>query len=715
MTHLSRKGFILFLVCGLALVMVVLLVSLNTHRSGSVVHLNRTIEQERIMLLAQAGINEMLARVKSQINDADSNVGRAIKQFWQAKNPPTKPRVIFSQEFSAENLKGSNSLAGQYLGNQGEVSGTINIVVSSAVKSPEPCYLGHIELIGKARYRRIPGEIRVKERREIKITDLSDPFLDKYALFVKSFYRLINNPEKRIIVQGIKGKKPTEYSFVYLGNRGYPRCLEFPQGHKSAQAPPVILDLDFREDNKLLGPFYQPASFKVKNNSFTQASVGNLFFVNPAFPFSAISGNFSTAADFHKTEELVSIYRSIVDSSSDHAETEGSLGYVVTKDYQKSGGNPANSEVFRSLVTSLMNNWQYHYGFTDYLSVSGGNGGKPFTSEHPFMGILKYFDDMQKFNPQRCIGGKMPALFGENRDTPVYIEGPVFLRFFKVAFVDQVEISFDLHGGYSLDVPFPPVPMNYEHQPETFSGKKLANPVDSRTDQLMSKPIEHFSINNFFFGAGALPAKTPTSVITGIEGHDIFPALDSSLKSVSQVYQTSKDFLADRIREVNGEKILFLDGTSLIMEAEDQILDLSRFNKFRGKGRIILAEGSCMLGDLLPSDPKNCSLRIYLMYGRFQLASKSNVTRISASLAATTSLSDNSSSNPAMEGGIDFNGHSLDLVGNLIVDNLFEMRNLPKNGFMKITHDPALFYPDYPVRVSVAPAKSLQAVNYYAE
>lgn len=715
MTRLSRKGFILFLVCGLALVMMVLLVSLNTHRSGSVVHLTRTIEQERIMLLAQAGINEMLAQVKSEINNPDSTSGRAIKQFWRAKAPLNNAKVVFSQDFAADSLKISNNLVEKYLDGKGEVSGNLNIVLHSAVKCPNPCYLGYIELVGKARYKKLPGEIRVKERREIKITDLADPFLDKYALFLKSFCRSLNNPEKHIIIQGIKDKDPTQYSFVYLGNRGYPACPEFPQGHKSAQTPPVILDLDFREDKKLLGPFYQPGSFKVKNSQFAQASSGNLFFVNPPFPFSSISGNFSASSDFHKTKELVSIYKSIVDSSKQHAETEGSLGYVIARDYNKSGGNPANSEVFRSLVTSLMNNWQYHYGYTDYTSVSGANGQKPFTNEHPYMGIIDYFEQMQKFNPQRCLGGKMPAFFGENRDTPVYIEGPAFLRFFKVAFVDQVKISFDLHGGYSLDVPFPPVPMNFEQQPQTFSGKKLTNPVDNRTDQLMSKPVEHFSMNNFFFGAGALPAKTPTSVITGIEGHDIFPAFDSSLKSLAQVYQNSSEFFADRIRDINGEKVLFLDGTSLIMQADNQLLDLSKFSRFTGKGRLILAEGSCKLGDLLPVDPKTCSLRIYLMYGRFQLASINSPTRIRASLAATSSFADNSSANPAMEGGIDFNGRSLDLIGNLVVDNLFEMKNLPKNGFVKITHDPTLYYPDYPVRISVAPTKSMQAVNYYAE
>ncbi len=100
------------------------------------------------------------------------------------------------------------------------------------------------------------------------------------------------------------------------------------------------------------------------------------------------------------------------------------------------------------------------------------------------------------------------------------------------------------------------------------------------------------------------------------------------------------------------------------------------------------------------------------MLGRFQLASEGSVAKIRASLVATTSFSDNSTYNPGMEGGIDFNDCSLDLMGNLVVDNLFEMRNLPKNGFMRITHDPELYSPAYPVRASISPTKSLLAVSY---
>lgn len=706
----GRRGFVLFLVCTLALVMMVMIISLSSHKSGAVLQLNRTIEQERVVLLAQAGINEMLATVKAGVNDRNSAIGSSIYGFWKSK-PSAGARVIYKAEFGPGQLKMSNRLVDDYLGNRGEVSGQVSIVATERVNGSRPSFIGHVELIGKARYKDFPSEIRVKERRELKIVDLSDPFLDKYALFVKSFCRSLNNPAKRIVIQGVTPDDPNRYSFAYLGNRSYPACPEFPQGHRSAEAPPVILDLDFKEDRKLLGPFYKPGTFQTVSSQHSQASNGNLFFVIPPFNFATIAGSFSPGTDFHKTPELVSIYRSIVNSSGQYAGTEGSLGYVIAKDYQKSGGNPAGSDVFRSLVRSLMQNWKYHYGYTDFSSITNGT----FTGEHPFSGLLSYFEETKQSNPQRTFGGKMPLLFGENRDTPVYVEGPVFLRFFKIAFVDQVNVKFSLHGGNSLDVPFPPVPMHYEKTPVTFSGKPLNPKVDNRTDKLMSMPVEHFSINNFFFGAGKTPAKSPTAVKSGIEGHDVFPAFDESLRTVAHLYQTGDQFLNDRVKTIGGQKTLDLDGISLIMGTDNKPLNLATVEKYRGKGRIVVGEGNCNIGNMAPMSVANDSLSIYLMAGRFFIKSESGTANIYASLAATTCFSDNSSPSTSSEGGIEFDGKNVSIYGNLIVDNLFEMRNLPEGGQLRIVHSPELYFPDYPVRVSVGQTRSLLAVDYHAE
>ena len=695
----------------MVLVIMILLASLSTHKSGVLLQLSKTIDQERTILLAQAGINEMLAAIKENINNPSTSVGNCIKRNWANKGPISLPKPVFNKFFYASNLKLSNKLARQQIGPGVSVNGQAIIVLTKKLNTPGNSYLGYVELTGNVFHKNSTNIIRVKERREIKTVDLSDPFLDKYALFVKSFCRSINNPAKRIIIQGVKNTDATKYSFIYLGNRSYPACPEFPKGSLSTKVPPVIVDLDFKADKKLLGSFYQPQAFATKSKSNSQASNGNLFFVSPGLSFAPIAKSFSAATDFHKTPELVSIYKTIINSGQKYSEIEGSLGYVIGKDYQKSGGNPANSEIFRSLVNSLTYNWKYHYGFSDFTSITGSS----FTSNQPYSGINSYFKEMSQFNPQRNIGGKMPLFFGEKRDTPVYIEGPVYLRFFKVAFVDQVSVKFNLHGGNMLDVPFPTIPLRFERVPKTFSGKKLSTPIDKRTKKLMSAACDNFSINNFYFGANTISAKTPTSVNGKIEGYNVFPSLDESLRNITNIYETSKDFVNNRVASINGKKTIFLDGISLILGENSHTLDLSSVQQFKGKGKIIIAKGNCELGNLLPQNTKSDKLSIYLMRGRFKLKSKSQITKIRASLIATTDFNNNAISSLSIEGGIDFNNHNLELTGNLIVDNLFELANLPKGGFLKIIHDSNLYFPSFPVRTSISPTKSILACDYHAK
>jgi hypothetical protein len=693
----------------LALVMMVMIIGLSRHKSGAVLQLNRTIEQERAVTLAQAGVNEMLASIKAEVNDKDTPVGKAIHQLWKTRPAVTGAKSIFNASFDASRLKMTNQLVEETLGSRGDVSGQISLVITERVSGiPRPAYLGYVELIARTKYHDYPAETRVKERREIRVVDLSDPFIDKYALFVKSFCRSINDPKKRIIVQGVTTDDPGRYSFAYLGNRSYPVCPEFPNGSKSAETPPVILDLDFEKDKYLLGSFYQPAAFRMRDNKLSQISDGNLFFVSPAIPFSKISGSLSLAGDFHKTSELLTIYNSIVKDAREQGQQEGTMPYMIYQDFLRSGGNPANSEAFRSLVNTLMANWKYQYGYTDYTKITKDNA---FVSNHPFVGIFKYFEEVEKSNPMRVNGGKMPLLFGEARNTPVYVEGPVFLRFFKIAFNDEIEVNFDLKD-IVVPVSFPAVAMHYEKTPETFSGKILNPPVDSRNDRLMSMPIEHFSINNFFFGAGNISAKTPTAVKGGVEGYDVFPAFDESLRSVAYYYQTADEFVKDRVKTIDGQKTLDLDGISLIAGKSGQALDLSGVHRYRGKGKIVLGEGKCQIGDLLPLNSGEDSLGIYLMYGRFVIAADGPSADIHASLVATTCFNDNSQASASSEGGIEFAGKSVNIVGNLVVDNLFEMRGMPDGGFLRIVHDPELYVPKYPVRVSVGQTRSLLAVEY---
>ncbi|MFZ2961015.1 MAG: hypothetical protein WA705_29395 [Candidatus Ozemobacteraceae bacterium] len=710
--RLTRQGVALFFVCAFALLMMIMVIGLSTHKSGEVLQLSRTLEQERIVLFAEAGISEMLAAVKAGVNNQNSGIGSAIFNFWKS-GFAGGAKVIYQADVPSSQLPVSNALVADQIANRAEISGQVRIVIIDKIEGARPSYSGFVELVGKSKSRDLP-EIRLKERREIKIVDLSDPFVDKYVLFVKSFCRLLNNPKKRIVIKGIAPDDPTKYSFVYLGNRSYPATPEFPQGAKSANPPPVLLDLSFKEDYHLLGDLYKPDPFQAVNSQYAKASNGNLFFVLPQFNFKTIAGSFSKAADFHNTPELVSTYRSMVQSSINSAGNEGSIPYVIAKDFQKSGGNPGNSEVFKSLIETLMAEWKYQYGYTDYSCILG-EGGKTFVNEQPFTGIGQYFKYYMDKNPQRLLGGKMPLLFGDGRDIPVFVEGPVYLRFFKIAFLDQVKVKFDLDGGKTMDVPFRPIPLHYEDSPRTFSGKPCTPPIDERTKVLMSKSIDSLSINHLFFGVGSQVAKSPSSVNGTIEGRDVFPAFDATLRSVSHAYQTADEFTQDRIKTIGDQKVLDLDGISLIISTIQKPLNLTSVQKYRGKGRIIVHEGSCILGNLEPLNLKTDSLGIYLMFGSLLVQSPANVVNIFASLAATTCFKDNSSPIHVAESGISFGGKNVNIYGNLFVDNLFELKTLPDGGQLTIVHDPNLYFPEYPVRVSIGETKSMLAVDYNAE
>ncbi|NLI74917.1 MAG: hypothetical protein GX442_00585 [Candidatus Riflebacteria bacterium] len=708
---LARRGFVLFFVCVFALMMMILIASLSSHKSGEVLQISRTIEQERLVLLAEAALNEMLAAVKAGANDRNTAIGGAIANFWRSASSSGN-QVVFQAEVPASQLALSNSMALDQLGGRAQITGQVKIVVIDRVNGPRPSYTGFVELVAKATSRDLP-EIRLKERRELKIANLSYPFLDKYALFVKSFCRLINNPEKQIVIRGIPPNDPGVYSFVYLGTRSYPKCVEFPQGEKSSKPPPVLLDLCFKDDHHLLGPFYKPNPFVMANNENVQQSTGNLFFTIPPFPFNTIARSYSPSADYHNTPELVNFYAVIVDIAR-RAEDEGAMNKVIVEDFRKSGGNPANSMVFASLVNELEKHWKYQYGYTDYSCIVGA-GDKTFVNRQPFSGLLDYFNFFHQFNPQRVLGGRMPLLYGEGRNTPVFVEGPVYLRFFKVALLDEVKIPFSLYGGKSVDLSFPTLPLRYENIPRTFSGKPCTPQIDERTKVLMSEAIDLLSINHLFFGTGKNVVKSPSTGSGNVEGYDVFPDFDASLRTVAHIYKTGAEFLADRVKTIGGQKVLDLDGVSLVLSCAQVPLDLTGVEKFRGKGRIVVREGNCHLGNLSPVTARADSLSMYLMFGNFMVKGSGDTVTIHASLAATTSFRDNSAPPAGAESGLHFGGKSVTIHGQLIVDNLFELQSLPNGGRLTIVHDPDLYFPDYPVRVSVGETKALLAVDYHAE
>lgn len=703
----GKRGFVLYLVCALAICLMVLAASLNRFKTGAVLQLAKTIDQEKMIVVSTAAINEMLAGIKENINDPATPVGKCIYEFWKKSAKVLPGEVtLWKNSFTADQLSIANQMASEYLGRAGTVSGEASLVVRDVIGPGRPSYIGLVQLTAKVQAEGLQSEVIVREHRDLKIIDLSDPFLDKYALFVKSFCQSLNDPNKRLIVNGISD--PIKYSFIYLGNRGYPACPEFPSGSCGAQKPPILLDLDFLGDKNLLGGFYQPGGFQAKDKECSQASINKLFWVKkPALSFKPFAHKFSVLTDFHKVSELADLYKGLIDSCRPSASNQSSVAYPIMQEHNRVGGRIERSKVFQSLMKDCFDAWQYHYGYSDYSHVLPANENT-FTLQHPLSGIISYFEHIRNLNPQKFAGGKMPALFGEKRDICTFIEGPVYLRFFKLAFLDACSVKFNLFAGMTSNIDFPAIPMRYEAKALTFSGKD-AGQIDKMTEKLMSHPVDHMSINNFFFGSQA-NSEIPTTVGTSrIQGYEVFPVFDPSLTTTSYFYLSTGEFLKSRVKTIDGQKMLDLDGISLIAGIDGEALDLSTVNKYRGKGMIIVFRGNCVFGNLAPYSAKEDFLRLYLMNGRFIVTSPDTKVTIQASLVATKYFQNNALADSVQEGGIIANGKSVHIVGNLVVDSLLEMSNCR---YLKITHDPRLYFPEFPVRSSIGQVKSFFTLDY---
>ena len=701
----NKKGFVLYIVCALAFGLFILVAGLSKFKTGAVLQLSTTVTQEKMIVVAQAAINEMLANVKGGINDASTSIGGSVKSFW--KSGKAAPANVASIKMALSSLPATKQMAEEHLGSDGKVEGEIYINVTDSINQcGVNSYIGFVKLVSSVSCDGVKNAVKITEQHDIKITDLSFPFLDKYALFVKSFCQNINSTEKNFVVQGVSGGA-NNYSFIYLGNRNYPKCKDYPEGSKSSKHPPVILDLNFEKDKGLLGAAFNANAGMALKDSANQNLAKGKFFMTSQKGFDAYKDNFSPTTDFHNTTELRSLYFGLVQASRNALTGQFSTAYLVVNDFNNAGGKPENSEVFQGILYDVFPVWKYYYGYTDYLHVFPTDKSS-FGATHPFSGLLSYFNKKKEDCPVKCMGGEMPAFFGEDRKTPVYIEGPCYVRFFKVGLFDEVTVNFDIGGGRNFDVAFPCVSCVWEDPQATFSGKDVGR-IDGMTSKLMSHPVEFLSINNFFFGSGENVENKDDTIAGGTHGYNIFHYIDSELKTVSHFYLTAEDFMKDRIKNCDGQELLDLDGISVVFGQGGGNLDLSNIKKYRGKGMIATYGGNCLLGNLEPVDKDNCYLKIILNSGRFFVDENQSDVTIWASLVSLVKNSDNSSVATNQEGGFFTKGVTTHLIGNLIIDDLFDIRD--KTNF-KITHDPRVYSNEYPVRVSVGAPKSLYQLDY---
>ncbi len=708
------RGVVLYVVCLLLLGGLLLTLALSRFTSGAVEQLARTVDQTRLLVHAQAGLHEMLARIKTEANQPQSEFGKMFRQVFTDRSSAAGAGAApwsRRRDFPPADLPLANALIREALGPSARLEGSLRLVLPDRLASPLESYAGFLELTARA----AAGSGRdtalsVRERREVRLLDVRDPFFDKYALFVKNDCPHLNHPERRLVVEGVDRSDFT--SFAYFGNRLYPPCPEFPQGEGSPKPPPVLLDLDFEGDGNLIANLAGAArGFSPRDAAAAQQSRGQLFFVKePPVAFAGLAGQYGLA-DYAACPDLQRWYeRTIVDPARKAGGGKGSLASEIVQDFNQCRGDLAKSEGFRAVLADACREWRYHYGYTDYGHLVGlpGLNMTPFATTPLFSGILSYFHEYRDYNPQRTLGGRMPALFGPARNRPLFVEGPVYLRFFKVAFLDQVTIDLALAAG-KQEITLPGLPLAFQRadRPVTYRSKVVAN-VDGLEKVLMSRAIQT-PLNYVFFGARTAEPE-PRQAGTPRPAADLAPQIDRTLRLPSYLYKTAGDFLAERVVTEGGRRVLDLDGLMVILGLNGKVLDLSDVHLFRGKGVLVVGRGDCRLGSLRRLVPGSDDLcKIQLQRGIFQVDGAEADLEIEAGLTAIRYFPKEGETAHGLLALPP--GRSVRIHGNLLVDDLNRLDGLQAGRTLTVRHDPTLTHPADPFRVSIGPVKTLFAVQ----
>ena len=419
------------------------------------------------------------------------------------------------------------------------------------------------------------------------------------------------------------------------------------------------------------------------------------------------------------------------------------------------GGNYKNCAEFRKLLNTCQSKWTYRWGYTDAASVwkvdTSGRAPQERTlpdryaglssiamgsgNHGPYMAEYREQASGKQYNPEKTRVGCMQQLYGSDNDVPVLVEGNAYLRFFKIAYLDE----------FTATVPFfNPAPVNirvitnkYLRKDKTDSflitplGAQLASNNLFSDKFMKSRAIDELSFNTLwgekikcYDGDGQQaeydPMQFPAPVIarpaqpagSSVDAYRFGRAVD--FNNASWNYVSATDFLAERAP--GDGKTLYLDGFIYIMAGD---LDLSGVTHFRGKGLIYIGRGNCKLGSLerLNAQPTSDSLRIYLRQGDFIIDSSQDDVLIEASLVAF--YDPPRSSDPLQQGNIILNDRSkVTIYGNLLVDSLSLQASgnggLAEDGLLHIVHDPAIYNSAAtidgmkldPFHVSVGPVKT---------
>ncbi|EKD83028.1 MAG: hypothetical protein ACD_39C00930G0001, partial [uncultured bacterium] len=378
--------------------------------------------------------------------------------------------------------------------------------------------------------------------------------------------------------------------------------------------------------------------------------------------------------------------------------------------WKNCGGNYADSQVFKMVVTTSVDSWGYLYAYTDAQSLWKEDLWSDFAKTFQFTGLSEYIKFMKKYHPDKTISGSMPQIFGAERNKPVTLEGNVFFRFFKIAFFDEFDATITL-AGESKKLGMPAIPLHFQDPADNasnFVNKEVR--IHGIENRLMSREVDEIPVNSLF-SAGV------SSYPEGVASPDnVFLTL--STDAISYKYKSPQEFLADNTMLLdNGKKRLKVDGINFI---EKGSLDLSGYSSFSGQGLIWIGfRGDIYLGDLAKSKPSDI-LKLWVQDGSFIIKSDKSDVKISASLIAFTYFSDPLRTKSALEnrGKLIANKHEVEITGNLAVDYLFladKSYGIPDGKKLVIKHDPFLFAPVYPKWTTLGPVRTIYSVNADSE
>ncbi|HNV69221.1 MAG TPA: hypothetical protein PKO06_05945, partial [Candidatus Ozemobacteraceae bacterium] len=331
-TGSRQSGFVLFIVIAVLLAIAIMAISLSSFKSGAVELLGKTMDQNRLATLAQSANHEVIGMVKTQVNRLGTDPHNRFRQFFQpggvgsAYSPVDqsslpKPVVIYDDIQPPATKALADAFAG--LGINIKSRAVLTVTAQRNLKG-YPSYVGHLEVTSRAYYGgKYNNSVEVKERRDVKMIDVHDLF-DKYALFVKNYSPDYNNPNRRLIVEGISPQDWANevYSRVYLGSRFYPESKEF---ESTGATGAIYLDLNLKDYGAVVGRLLNSAvaptaqNFTWANPSSKPGSVNELpmIWVSPTQAFSGIfTANGYPKEDFYKTHEIMKQYEYIVHAAA---------------------------------------------------------------------------------------------------------------------------------------------------------------------------------------------------------------------------------------------------------------------------------------------------------------------------------------------------------------------------------------------------------------